>query len=77
MSDEPLDCRSKAGQTLGLVDAVNHVARAVMEDNRDRTHPEVQKALADCYQEPLFQAFLAAAQSASDAYMAAEQASNG
>lgn len=45
-----------------------------MEDNRDRTHPEVQKALADCWQDPLFQAFLGAAWDASVAYMAAEQA---
>lgn len=71
MAEHVQDCRSKEGQTTGLVDSVIFIVRAAMEG--DMSHPDVQGALADLYQDPPFQAFLATAEAASAAYAAAQK----
>lgn len=55
MSD-PLDCRSDAGETVGLIDAIIHVARVAAA--RDLSHPEVREALADLRSEPALRQLL-------------------
>lgn len=43
----PMDCRSEAGVTIGLIDAIISIARIVAK--RDFKDPEVQEALMDLY----------------------------
>lgn len=44
--DNPIiNCRSNEGQTIGLIDALIHIAREVSK--KDLSHPKVQEALQD------------------------------
>lgn len=47
MNEEPIDCRSPQGITVGLVDAIISIARILAK--RDLTSPAVQEALLDLY----------------------------
>jgi hypothetical protein len=40
-----IDCRSEEGQTIGLIDALIHIAREVSK--KDLSHPKIQEALQD------------------------------
>ncbi len=43
--DQPIDCRSDAGVTIGLIDAIISIARIVAK--RDLKNPGVEDALLD------------------------------
>jgi hypothetical protein len=45
--DQPIDCRSEAGVTIGLIDAIISIARIVAK--RDLKNPAVEEALRDLY----------------------------
>lgn len=45
MNDQPIDCRSEEGITVGLVDALISIGRILA--HRDLTHPAVTEALKD------------------------------
>lgn len=57
-NNEVVDCRSEAGITVGLIDALISVARVLAP--RDFKNPEVQEALNDLAQDEDIQAILAA-----------------
>lgn len=46
---EPIDCRSEAGVTMGLIDAIISIARVAAK--RDLKLPAVQEALKDFAQD--------------------------
>ncbi|MFB4307002.1 hypothetical protein [Actinomadura sp. GTD37] len=45
VAEQPLDCRSPAGVTVGLIDSIITAARVLRD--RDLSHPAVREALAD------------------------------
>lgn len=47
--DQPIDCRSEAGVTIGLIDAIISIARIVAK--RDLKNPAVEEALLDFLQD--------------------------
>lgn len=49
MSEATKDCRSEAGVTIGLIDAIISIARIVAK--RDLQIPEVEEALMDLYED--------------------------
>lgn len=58
MSKKPLECRSKKGHTVGLVDALIYIIRTLAK--RNLGSKVVREALEDLTQDPAFATILAA-----------------